>query len=60
MCPSCFSRWLKTCILCDRIAERHPALKPTIDHFGLTGGKDEAAFRNFDKLLTLAGVPTSQ
>jgi hypothetical protein len=46
--------------LCDRIAERHPALKPTIDHFGLTGGKDEAAFRNFDKLLTLAGVPTSQ
>jgi len=43
--------------LVDRIAERHPALKLTIDHFGLTGGKDEAAFRNFDKLLALAGRP---
>jgi predicted TIM-barrel fold metal-dependent hydrolase len=36
--------------LVDRIAERHP-------HFGLTGGKDEAAFRNFDKLLALAARP---
>jgi predicted TIM-barrel fold metal-dependent hydrolase len=38
----------------DRIAERHPALKLTIDHFALTKGKDTEAFRDFDKLLALA------
>jgi L-fuconolactonase len=43
--------------LVDRIAERHPGLKLTIDHLGLTGGKDEEAFREFDKLLVLARRP---
>jgi len=43
--------------LVDRIAERHPGLKLTIDHLGLTKGKDEEAFREFDKLLVLARRP---
>ena len=43
--------------LVDSIAVRHPALKLSIDHLGLTGGKDEAAFRDFDKLLALAARP---
>ncbi|HSQ03010.1 MAG TPA: amidohydrolase family protein [Burkholderiales bacterium] len=42
----------------DRIAERHPGLKLTIDHLGLTGGsKDETAFRDLDQLLRLAKRP---
>lgn len=41
----------------DRVAERHPGLKLTIDHLGLTKGKDEEAFREFDKLLALARRP---
>jgi predicted TIM-barrel fold metal-dependent hydrolase len=41
----------------DRVAERHPGLKLTIDHLGLTTGKDEEAFREFDKLLLLARRP---
>lgn len=43
--------------LIDRIAERHPALKITIDHFALGRGKDEVAFREFDLLLPLAKRP---
>ena len=39
------------------IAERHPGLKLVIDHFALTHGKDEEAFRDFDKLLALAPCP---
>jgi predicted TIM-barrel fold metal-dependent hydrolase len=41
----------------DRIAERHPGLKLTVDHLGLTGGKDEAAFRDLDQVLRLAKRP---
>lgn len=42
----------------DRIAERHPGLKLTIDHLGITGGgKDEEAFRDFGELLRLAKRP---
>jgi len=40
--------------LIDRVAERHPGLRLVIDHLGLTGGKDEEAFRELDRLLVLA------
>jgi len=43
--------------LLDRVAERYPALRLVIDHLGLTKGKDEEAFREFDQLLTLARRP---
>ena len=43
--------------LIDRVAERGPGLKLVIDHLGLTKGKDEEAFREFDKLLRLARRP---
>lgn len=43
--------------LIDRVAERHPGLKLVIDHLGLTTGKDEEAFREFDRLLDLARRP---
>ena len=43
--------------LIDRIAERHPALRITIDHLALGRGKDEEAFREFDLLLPLAKRP---
>jgi len=43
--------------LIDRVAERHPGLRLIIDHLGLTTGKDEEAFRDFDKLLPLARRP---
>ena len=43
--------------LLDRVAERHPGLKITLDHCALTGGKDEVAFAEFDKLLPLAKRP---
>jgi len=43
--------------LIDQVAERHPGLRLTIDHLGLTKGKDEEAFRDFDKLLPLARRP---
>ena len=43
--------------LLDRIAERHPNLKLVIDHLGLTKGKGEEAFREFDKMLALAKRP---
>ena len=41
----------------DRIAGRCPGLKLVIDHLGLTKGKDEEAFRDFDKVLALARRP---
>ena len=42
----------------DQIAERHPGLKLTINHFALTGKKKDAeAFTEFDKLLALAKRP---
>ncbi len=39
------------------IAERHPGLRLVVDHFALTGGKDEEAFREFDELIRLAPLP---
>jgi L-fuconolactonase len=42
----------------ERIAERHPGLRLTLDHMGLLPGtKDGEAFRDFDKLLALARRP---
>jgi predicted TIM-barrel fold metal-dependent hydrolase len=38
----------------ERIAARHPGLKLVMDHSGLVDGKDEDAFKEFDKLLALA------
>jgi L-fuconolactonase len=44
--------------LAERIAERHPGLKLTIDHLGLLPStRDEQAFRDFDKLIALARLP---
>ena len=43
--------------LLDRVAERHPGLKLTIDHLGLTAGKGEEAFRHLDHVLALAKRP---
>lgn len=44
--------------LIDRIAERHPRLKLVMDHLGLAGEeKDEAAFRELDRLLALGKRP---
>jgi L-fuconolactonase len=43
--------------LISKVAERHPGLRLTIDHLGLTSGKDEEAFRNLDSLLALAQRP---
>jgi predicted TIM-barrel fold metal-dependent hydrolase len=41
--------------LIDRAAERHPALKLTLDHLCLTDrGAGEAAFNELDKLIPLA------
>ena len=41
----------------EKIAQRHPKLKLTMDHSGLVDGKDDEAFREFDKLLALARHP---
>jgi predicted TIM-barrel fold metal-dependent hydrolase len=41
----------------DRIARSYPKLMLTMDHSGLVDGKDDEAFRNFDKLLALAKYP---
>lgn len=41
----------------DRVAERHPGLKLVMDHLALTGGKDEEAFRDLDRLLAIARRP---
>jgi predicted TIM-barrel fold metal-dependent hydrolase len=43
--------------LLDRVAERHPRLKLTIDHLGLTTGKGEEAFQHLDNVLALAQRP---
>jgi predicted TIM-barrel fold metal-dependent hydrolase len=43
--------------LIDRVAERHPRLKLTIDHLGLTTGKGEEAFKHLDHVLALAKRP---
>ncbi|MCW5604597.1 MAG: amidohydrolase [Burkholderiales bacterium] len=43
--------------LIDRVAERHPGLKLVMDHCALTTGKDDEAFREFDKLLAIAKRP---
>jgi predicted TIM-barrel fold metal-dependent hydrolase len=43
--------------LLDKVAERHPGLRIVIDHLGLTGGKDEEAFKEFDMMLALAKRP---
>jgi len=41
----------------DKIAQRHPGLKLVMDHSGLVDGKDEEAFKEFDKLLAIAKRP---
>lgn len=41
----------------EKIAGRHPGLKITMDHSGLVDGKNDEAFKNFDKLLALAKFP---
>jgi predicted TIM-barrel fold metal-dependent hydrolase len=41
----------------DRVARQHPALKITLDPPMLNDKKDEAAFRDLDKLLALAKHP---
>jgi len=41
----------------DRIAARFPRLKLVMDHSGLVDGKDDAAFREFDKFLAIAKRP---
>jgi predicted TIM-barrel fold metal-dependent hydrolase len=43
--------------LLDRVAERHPGLRLTIDHLALTTGKDDEAFRDIGKVLALAKRP---
>lgn len=43
--------------LIDKIAQKHPGLKLVMDHCALTTGRDEAAFREFDKLLAIARRP---
>ncbi len=41
----------------DKVAERYPRLKLVMDHSGLVDGKDEEAFKEFDKLLAIAKRP---
>jgi len=43
--------------LIDRVAERYPRLKLVMDHSGLVDGKDDVAFKEFDKLLAIAKRP---
>jgi predicted TIM-barrel fold metal-dependent hydrolase len=43
--------------LFDKVAERHPGLKLTIDHLALTKGKDEEAFKEIGNVLALAKRP---
>jgi len=43
--------------LIDSIAGRYPGLRLVMDHCALTTGKDEEAFREFDKLLAIAKRP---
>jgi predicted TIM-barrel fold metal-dependent hydrolase len=39
------------------IAEKHPKLKITLDHMGMTEGRDAATFRDFDQMIALAKYP---
>ncbi|HET9405288.1 MAG TPA: amidohydrolase family protein [Burkholderiales bacterium] len=41
----------------DKVAERHPGLRLTIDHLALTKGKDEEAFKDIGNVLALAKRP---
>ena len=43
--------------LIDAVAERHPRLKLVMDHMALTRGKDDEAFRDFDRVLAIAKRP---
>jgi predicted TIM-barrel fold metal-dependent hydrolase len=43
--------------LFDKVAERHPGLRLTIDHLALTKGKDEEAFKDIGNVLALAKRP---
>ncbi len=44
--------------LIDKVAERHPGLKLTMDHMALSSSKkDEECFREFDKFLAIAKRP---
>jgi len=43
--------------LIDQIAVRHPGLRLIMDHLALTAGRDETAFRDFDKVLAIAKRP---
>ena len=43
--------------LFDKVAERHPGLKLTIDHLALTKGKDDEAFKDIGNVLALAKRP---
>jgi L-fuconolactonase len=43
--------------LLDKVAERHPGLKLTIDHLGLTRGKDAEAFKDIGNVIALAKRP---
>ncbi|HUF81308.1 MAG TPA: amidohydrolase family protein [Burkholderiales bacterium] len=43
--------------LLDKVAERHPGLKLTIDHLALTKGKDEEAFKDIGNVIALAKRP---
>ena len=44
--------------LLDKVAQKHPALRIVINHFGLAGGhRDLAAFEDFDRLLALKVHP---
>jgi L-fuconolactonase len=41
----------------DKVAERYPGLRLTIDHLALTAGKDEEAFKDIGNVLALAKRP---
>lgn len=41
----------------EKVAARHPGLKLVMDHSGLVDGRDDEAFKEFDKLLALAKFP---
>jgi L-fuconolactonase len=41
----------------DKVADRYPGLKLTIDHLALTTGKDEEAFKDIGNVLALAKRP---
>jgi L-fuconolactonase len=43
--------------LFEKVTERHPGLRLTIDHLALTTGKDEEAFKDIGNVLALAKRP---